>query len=368
MMMSSLNKIKHPFTLKNIWHTSVGHGTGKFYSHLCLDFQNNTVYAADRYGIIKAMDSNTGHEKWKINLLNNDRFLFHKQSAMLAGGVTVSDNKLYVCSEYGIVYALNISDGSIAWKSKVAGEAISRPVVSKRLVLIHTSNGQLQALYKSNGIIKWTISLEQLSFSLRGESSPCIAFDTVIVGSDTGKISAISLNHGQLIWDHRIASSKKITEVDNIHDIDTTPIIVKDIIYASAYNGNFTSLDFYSGQILWNRSLGLINDFIVLSHYIYLTDQNGNILAINTQDGHTIWKQKKLLHHNLTSPVIFHDYLITGDTKGYLYWISVRDGRFITKYKIDNSGFLSSPIAINDKLFIQARNGKIYAFSYSLQA
>lgn len=45
----------------------------------------------------------------------------------------------------------------MAWETDVAGEALSQPVVSDGLVLIHTSNGVLQALDahtgQSNGVL-----------------------------------------------------------------------------------------------------------------------------------------------------------------------------------------------------------------------
>lgn len=55
--------------------------------------------------------------------------------------VTVAGGHVYIGSEKAQVYALNTSDGTTAWQTKVAGEALSRPVVSDGVVLIHTSNG-----------------------------------------------------------------------------------------------------------------------------------------------------------------------------------------------------------------------------------
>lgn len=70
-----------------------------------------------------------------------------------------------------MVYALNADDGQVAWQTVVAGEALSRPVVSDGVVLIHTSNGMLQALNESDGAIKWTLNLDTPALSLRGESA-----------------------------------------------------------------------------------------------------------------------------------------------------------------------------------------------------
>ena len=75
-----------------------------------------------------------------------------------------------------MVYALNTADGAIAWQTKVAGEAISRPVVSDGMVLVHTSNGMLQALNEADGAVKWTVNLDMPSLSLRGESAPAVVW------------------------------------------------------------------------------------------------------------------------------------------------------------------------------------------------
>ncbi len=59
------------------------------------------------------------------------------------------------------------------------------------------------------------------------------------------------------------------TEIDRLSDVDTTPVVVNGVVYALAYNGNLTALDLRSGQIMWKRELGSVNDFIVDGDRIY---------------------------------------------------------------------------------------------------
>ena len=66
-----------------------------------------------------------------------------------------------------MVYALNTADGAIARQTKVAGEAISRPVVSDGMVLVHTSNGMLQALNEADGAVKWTVNRHAFAVAAR---------------------------------------------------------------------------------------------------------------------------------------------------------------------------------------------------------
>ncbi|STV87288.1 outer membrane protein YfgL [Klebsiella michiganensis] len=81
----------------------------------------------------------------------------------------------------------------------MAGEAISRPVVSDGMVLIHTTNGQLQALNEADGAVKWTVNLDMPALSLRGESAPATAYGAAIVGGDNGRVSAVLMQQGQMI-------------------------------------------------------------------------------------------------------------------------------------------------------------------------
>ena len=203
--MSPLPKVENQFTPSKAWSTSVGDGIGEYYSHLRPAYQDSTIYAADRFGIVKAMDADSGNEKWKVNLSEKTGFFSSNLSALLSGGLTVAGDKVYVGSEKAVVYALNTADGAIAWQTKVAGEAISRPVVSDGMVLVHTSNGMLQALNEADGAVKWTVNLDMPSLSLRGESAPAVAFGAAIVGGDNGRVSAVLMQQGQLIWQQRIS-------------------------------------------------------------------------------------------------------------------------------------------------------------------
>ncbi|EET9023979.1 outer membrane protein assembly factor BamB [Escherichia coli] len=360
--MSPVPTVENQFTPTTAWSTSVGSGIGNFYSNLHPALADNVVYAADRAGLVKALNADDGKEIWSVSLAEKDGW-FSKEPALLSGGVTVSGGHVYIGSEKAQVYALNTSDGTVAWQTKVAGEALSRPVVSDGLVLIHTSNGQLQALNEADGAVKWTVNLDMPSLSLRGESAPATAFGAAVVGGDNGRVSAVLMEQGQMIWQQRISQATGSTEIDRLSDVDTTPVVVNGVVFALAYNGNLTALDLRSGQIMWKRELGSVNDFIVDGNRIYLVDQNDRVMALTIDGGVTLWAQSDLLHRLLTSPVLYNGNLVVGDSEGYLHWINVEDGRFVAQQKVDSSGFQTEPVAADGKLLIQAKDGTVYSIT-----
>ncbi|PIJ52307.1 outer membrane protein assembly factor BamB [Erwinia sp. OLTSP20] len=360
--MSPLPKVENQFTPEKLWSESVGDGVGDFYSNLHPAWQDNVIYAADRFGVVKALNAADGKEQWRVDLSEKTGFFSKNLSAMLSGGVTAAGSFLYIGSERGLVYALSASDGSVAWKTQAGGEVLSRPVVSDGLVLVHTSNGLLQALDTSSGAVKWTVNLDQPTLSLRGESAPATAFGAAIVGGDNGRVSAVMLSQGQIIWQQRISQPSGATEIDRLADVDMTPVIVNGVVYALAYNGNLSALDLRTGQIMWKREIGGIHDILVDGNHLYLVDQNDRIDALSTEGGVSLWRQSALLHRNLTSPVLFNGYLVVGDGEGYLHWMNTTDGRFVAQQNVDSSGFQTEPVVAGDKLVIQSKDGKVYVF------
>ena len=360
--MSSLPTVENQFTPSTAWDVSVGSGIGDFYSNLHPAYADSVVYAADRKGTVKALNADDGKEVWSVNLAEKDGW-FSRKPALLSGGLTVAGGHVYVGSEKAQVYALDAGDGSVVWKTTAAGEVLSRPTVSDGLVLVHTSNGQLQALDENSGVVKWTVNLDMPALSLRGESAPAVAFGAAIVGGDNGRVSAVLMQQGQMIWQQRISQATGSTEIDRLSDVDTTPVIVNGVVYALAYNGNLTALDLRSGQIMWKRELGSVNDFIVDGNRIYIVDQNDRLLALTTDGGVTLWTQSDLLHRLLTSPALYNGSLVVGDAEGYMHWINPEDGRFVAQQKVDSAGFLTEPVVADGKLLIQAKDGTVYAIT-----
>lgn len=359
-VMSPLPEVTNQFTPETVWDKSVGDGIGKYYSHLSPAWEGSSIYAADRNGLVKALDADSGVEIWSVNLAEKTGFLSASIPAMLSGGLTVSGEHLYVGTERGTLIALNANDGEIAWEANAGGEVLSRPEVSEGLVLVHTGNGLLQAFDTATGEQRWSLNLDTPSLSVRGESAPAVAMGAAFIGGDNGRVSAVMLGQGQLIWQQRISQATGTTEISRLNDVDMTPVVADGRVYAIAYNGNLVAMDMRSGQILWKRDFGSVNELVLDGESLYVVDQNDNVYGLRAADGVTMWSQDKLLHRNLSAPELFNGYLVVGDGEGYLHWLDTSNGQFVAQNKLSSSGILSRPSVAGDKLMVQARDGRLY--------
>ena len=79
--MSPLPTVENQFTPTTAWSTSVGSGIGNFYSNLHPALADNVVYAADRAGLVKALNADDGKEIWSVSLAEKDGW-FSKEPAL----------------------------------------------------------------------------------------------------------------------------------------------------------------------------------------------------------------------------------------------------------------------------------------------
>lgn len=353
-------EITAPSPVKQVWRNSTS-GNKTIYSLLSPAYYDNTVYAASRSGQLKAIDMITGNTIWSVDLSNST--FFRSQTALLSGGVTADAQHVYVASERAVVYAIDRATGAIVWQKQVAGEVLAKPIPTDDKLIVHTANGYIQTLNRLTGDIIWDIKSETPTLTLRGNSTPTVAYGALLIGDDSGRVSAYYLADGQLIWQQRISQPTGSNEIAKLNDIDATPIVESGLVYAVGYNGNVVALDLSNGQTVWRKQLGSVHNLALNNKYLFAIDQDDNLIAVEKISGTILWKQTDLLHRQLTDPVIYQNSLIVGDFEGFLYWINLEDGHITAKTNLNDSGIQAKPLVIEDLIIVQTKNGDIYALT-----
>ncbi|GGB33301.1 outer membrane protein assembly factor BamB [Oceanisphaera marina] len=357
---SPLPDVDNTLNTKERWSTSVGNGVGDFYSQLAPVVDGERIFAASRDGVLAAYDRISGKRQWdqrldKLDINDNQR------SPRISGGLTAAYGNLYFGSENGIVYAVSQSDGELLWTREVPGEVLAAPAVDEGKVVVHTSAGNLVALDATSGEQQWQLRNEQPSLTLRSMATPVTVGGAVLYGRADGRLGVALLENGQPVRDTRIANPRGATELERMVDVAAKPVILGDILFTIAYNGQLTAHQLISGQELWKRQYQGSQDLSTDGRLLYISDSRSHLFAVDARSGMEVWSNTELENRQLTASAVFGDYLVAGDAQGYLYWFNRQSGVLESMQRIDSKGLYIAPLVVDDTLYVQSRSGDLVA-------
>ena len=336
-----LTDLENKINISLQWKFTSGEGVSDFYLKLKPVFNKGIGYIVDYKGQLQAFNVKTGKILWEKSL-----------NIPVSGGLTLSDEKLFLGTSKGEVVALALENENARelWRSQLSSEVLSSPAISQGVVVAKTIDGRVYGLDLNKGTQNWVYDRTVPRLTLRGSSAPLITNGIVISASDSGKLSALTLKDGKLLWETTIAVAKGRNQLERIIDLDVDPVVVDDVIYVAGYQGRVAAVKIGSGQIIWSRDFSSYSGLYVDAFRVYITDSMGQAWALNRYNGSTLWRQDKLLRRKLTAPAVHEDYLVIGDYDGYLHWLSREDGKLIARKQINNSDILIEEEKVDKEL------------------
>lgn len=369
-----LAPIEQQFEPDIIWDRELGDGVEQYYSRLRPVVGYDLLFAANRQGLVQAMQPDTGKVVWKQDfatysdegwLSGLSRLWSDGTSAKIAGGLSLAYEKLFFGSEDGQVFALDAKSGEQKWRVSVRGEVLSTPVTDSGMVLVHIGSGVLVALDAESGEEKWSFEAEVPPLSLRGISAPAAANGGAIVGTASGKLVVNIIESGQTAWEQPIAAPSGATELERIVDIDSQPLILGGTIFVISYDGTLAAVELRSGRVIWKREYQSYRRLSMAGNRLIVVDSKSNVYALDRRNGVELWSQSSLRNRVLTAATEMGDYLVVGDKWGWLHWLNAEDGRLVSRLDLgdddEDDSIYAAPVVSDGVLYAQTREGTLAA-------
>jgi len=319
-----LSTVDNAFQIQRQWVHDFGDGAGDNYLKLSPVLDKGILYTADFHGLLMAYNIAGSSILWQVSL------------DVPVGSALAQDRDLLLLgSSHGDVLAVQKKDGKIVWHAHVTSEVLAPPAVSGDTVVVRCVNGMLYALSRTDGKQIWSLEQTTPSLTLRGTSKPVIAGDIVLAAFDNGRLLALSLESGRILWQTTVTVPRGRTDLERMVDIDANPIVVNDMVYAVSYQGRLVAIQLGSGRILWTRDIPSYSGMSVDAYRIYLVDSQSQVWALDRMNGATLWKQDALLRRNLTTPRLQDDYVIVADFDGFIHWLRRDNGKLVARLRLN---------------------------------
>lgn len=310
------------------------------------------VYAASMSGEVVKLDAINGRQVWRASA-----------GEKLSGGVGLGPDLVLVGSPTGYVIAFNQS-GKLIWKAKVSSEVRSAPKVADGVVVVRTGDSRIFGLDAVDGSRKWIYERVTPALSLRSIAGVVLDGGAAYAGFAGGKLIALRIADGKIIWEASVAQPKGTTEIERIADITSLPVVDGPLVYAVAYQGRIAAVDRATGRVTWNRDISSYTGINAEDARIYISHATGAVYALDYSSGKTFWRQGALRNRHLSAPLPMGGVVAVGDVQGYVHFLEREDGAFAARLRTEDSPIMSQLTELGTNgLVVQTRNGGIYAIS-----
>ena len=228
------------------------------------------------------------------------------------GGITVSEDKLFIASTDGILYALNAETGDLLWQFATEKEIWATPAVDENTVYIGSFDEKFYAINTGDGSKRWEFITEGAIVS-----TPLIHDGTIYFGSLDKSMYAVGTENGSLKW--KFVGQNWFWAM---------PVMYDSHIYAGCMDNNVYILNAETGNKVNEIDLGspIPSSPIVIGDAVVFASKEGVVFSINTVSG-SLTTLSEIEEQEINGPLTGHNdivYVHTQDKK--LHRINVVNG------------------------------------------
>ncbi|HEU4614261.1 MAG TPA: PQQ-binding-like beta-propeller repeat protein, partial [Kofleriaceae bacterium] len=262
----------------------------------------DTLYVGSAKGWFFALRAANGQVRWR------------KQVGSVVCAPLIDRGMLYVGTNDGYLVALDAQTGEEKWRYQSRGPIEQTPASTGDLIIFANEADQVVAVNAIDGKFKWQYKSETPEeYTLRGHAGVTVDGELAFTGFSNGTLVALRRDNGSVAW-----STSLKAEADRFMDVDATPIVIDDVLYASSSSGGVYAIDKATGFVRWRLPFydasmpsatgnvgGIASDGKVL--YVSVADLGTYAIDLG---GNIIWRVGARGGGEPATPVVFADMLV----------------------------------------------------------
>jgi outer membrane protein assembly factor BamB len=213
----------------------------------------------------------------------------YSTDAASRSGLLETPQGAVVGNEAGRVVLLR-SDGSVGWSTNVQHEVASRPALSGSTVVVATTRGDWVGLSLKNGELLWRTPLGSPIYA------PLVADAARVYGvTAEGQVRALWASDGSIAWSLRPPLSLKPT---NSGQHTAWPLLIDSTSSSDGYlvvgyrDAGVIALSSERGRLIWKSAPRRMLGIAANPEQIFTATPAGRIEATSLSDGRRLWVQE----------------------------------------------------------------------------
>jgi len=349
-------------TIAPLWSTSIGSGNGEGRLLSSPIVSEGIVYALDTSGQVVALNASSGEPLWQMKISPVGR-----EGNIIGGGLAFGAGKIFVTSPHAEVLALDAKTGEILWRIQTISPIRAAPTFADgRLYILNISN-QLEVLDALTGKRLWEHAGITEFAGLLGTASPAISKGVVVVAYSSGEIYALKAENGHQLWTETLSATRRPDSLSALAHIRALPVIDQNTVIIIGHNQKMAVYDLRRGERLWERSIGGLRTPAVVGEYIFMVNTHNEVICLTRNYGQVVWVKKlssdPTQPHKVTweGPIAANNklYLISAD--GTLVTLDSKNGNVLSTTNVGGSVSLA-PIIAQETLYILTDSGDLIAY------
>lgn len=351
---------------KKLWSAHIKGGTPKLRLGASPTVADGKLFAVDVNGMVVAFAADTGRKLWSAPVFGNKK----NKLARFGGGVSFDDGKVFATDGVGDLVALSAADGKLVWRVRPGAPLRGAPTVANGAVYTLSQDNELFAVSETDGKIQWRQSGSLESQGVFGVAAPAASRGTIVAGFSSGELNSYRYENGRTLWSDTLSRTTITTSVSSIADIDASPVIDRDVVYAVGAGGRMVAVELTSGRRLWEINIAGISTPWIAGEWLFVSTDDGHMLCLARASGKVRWisdiggfrnRRKQTGPIYWSGPILASGRLIVVNSRGEILAVDAATGALGAKIK-GHGPFSLPPIIANNTLYVLDSKGKITAY------
>ncbi|MBL8602887.1 MAG: PQQ-binding-like beta-propeller repeat protein [Myxococcales bacterium] len=249
-----------------------------------IDASTARVIVGGMDGAVHAIRLSDHGEVWRFQALGS-----------VEGEMVQVGRELYFGADDGALYSVSADTGQMRWRVATNAEVVRAPVVTERTVYFVNGEDTVLAVDRANGEGRWRVHRDPPGgITSSGHSGLVLHGRCLYAGFSDGRVQCLDPEDGSVRWERDTSTDDEQVEGANeAHrtiDVDTTPVLLGDTLYAASITAGLYALDPESGNVRWRAES--VRDVYALStdgRDLFAASATRGLSRIDPTDGHTLW-------------------------------------------------------------------------------